>query len=77
MAFFSRSLNHSELNYHAVEKEAGAIIEAIRRWKQFLVGEKFTTLTDKTGIYFIFQKKNMKLKLKTKSASVESWSFHL
>ena len=37
VAFFSRTLNGSELKYSAIEKEAAATIEAIRRWKHYLL----------------------------------------
>ena len=36
VAFMSRTLQGSELHYPAVEKEATAIIEAVRKWSDFL-----------------------------------------
>ena len=36
VAFFSRSLQGSELNHDAIQKEAQAIIGAIRHWRHFL-----------------------------------------
>ena len=36
VAFMSRILHRSELYYRAVETEATAIIEAVRKWTHFL-----------------------------------------
>ena len=38
VAFFSRSLQGPELKHPSVEKEAKAIIEAVRHWRHFLTG---------------------------------------
>lgn len=38
VAFHSRSLQGSELNYVPVEKEAVAIIDAVEKWRHFLIG---------------------------------------
>ena len=35
VAFFSRTLTNNETKYHAVEKEAAAIVEALRKWRHF------------------------------------------
>ena len=35
VAFFSRTLNGSELRHSCVEKKASAVIEAVRKWKHF------------------------------------------
>jgi len=44
-AFFSRTLTKVERNQSSVEKEAAAIVEAIRMWNHFLLGRKFTLIT--------------------------------
>ena len=46
VAFFSRTLSASERRYSAVEKEAYAIVEALRIWKHYLTGRHFTLVTD-------------------------------
>ena len=46
VAFMSRTLQGSELHYPAIEKEATAIIEAIRKWSHFLLRNTFTLVTD-------------------------------
>ena len=54
IAFFSRTLNSSERNHHSVEKEAYAIVEAIRKWKHYLLGSQFTVITDQQSVSFMF-----------------------
>ena len=36
VAFFSRTLNKSELKHASVEKEVAAIVEAVRKWRHCL-----------------------------------------
>ena len=44
VAFMSRTLNRYETHYPAIEKEATAVIEAVRKWSHFLSGQHFTIL---------------------------------
>ena len=46
VAFFSRTLNKSELKHTSVEKEAAAIVEAVRKWRHYLTGKHFALITD-------------------------------
>jgi len=57
VAFFSRSLQKSELHHHPVEKEAYAIVEALRHWKHYLLGKHFTLITDQKSVSFMFDGK--------------------
>lgn len=54
VAFYSRTLSPSETKHHAVEKEAAAIVEALRKWRHFLLGKHFTVITDQKSISFMF-----------------------
>jgi len=57
----SRSLSGSELHCPAVEKEATANIEAVRKWHHFLAGRHFTLITDQKSVSFTHQVKNNKI----------------
>ena len=46
IAFHSRTLSPSERRYSAVEKEAAAIIDAVRKWRHFLFSKRFQLITD-------------------------------
>ena len=56
VAFFSKSLDKHQKCHPAVEKEALAIIESVRKWKHYLTGHHFTlTILHRPGslgLYF-------------------------
>ena len=54
VAFMSRTLQGSEPHYPAVEKGAMAIVEAVRKWHQFLVGRHFLLKIDQQSVAFMF-----------------------
>jgi len=54
VAFFSRMLTKSELRHSSVEKEACAIVEAVRKWFHFLTGRKFSIITDQRSVAFMY-----------------------
>ena len=74
VAFFSRSLSPTEKNHHAVEKEAYAIIESIRKWRQFLIARKFTIITDHRSVRFMFSQVH---KSKIKNEKILRWRLEL
>ena len=53
VAFFSRTLNPSEINHPAVEKEAAAIVESICAWRHFLIGRRFELITDQKCEFYV------------------------
>ena len=58
VAYFSRRLNAGETKYPAIEKEATAIIESIRKWSSVIKGKHFSLVTDQRSISFIFDQKS-------------------
>ena len=63
VAFRFRILQGSELHYPAIEKEATAIIEAIRRWHHFLSRSTFTLVTDQRSVVFmLYSRRRSKIK---------------
>ena len=58
IAYESRKLNDTERRYTVQEKEMTAIIHCLRTWRHYLLGSKFTILTDNVATsYFQTQKK--------------------
>ncbi|XP_054287992.1 uncharacterized protein K02A2.6-like [Macrosteles quadrilineatus] len=53
VAFASRTLGKSEIKYAQVEKEALALIFAVRKFHNFLYGRKFTLVTDHRALTFL------------------------
>ena len=58
VAFHSRTLSGSEMHHSSVEKEAAAVMDAIRRWYHLLVHKQFTIVTDQRSVAFMFNKKH-------------------
>uniref|UniRef100_A0A1Y1K6Q2 RNA-directed DNA polymerase n=1 Tax=Photinus pyralis TaxID=7054 RepID=A0A1Y1K6Q2_PHOPY len=57
IAFASRSLSKAERDYSQIDKEATAIIFGIKRFHQYLYGNRFTLLTDHKALVSIFGEK--------------------
>ena len=74
VAFFSRSLNKSEQTQSSVEKEATAIVEAVRKWNYLLTGRYFRLITDQRSISFMFDNKNHG---KIKNSKILRWRIEL
>ena len=74
VAFFSRTLNASEKKHSSVEKEAYAIVEAIRKWRHFLSGRHFTLITDQKSVSFMF---DSKMSNKIKNDKILRWKLEL
>lgn len=74
IAFYSRTLNHSERRHSAVEKEAYAIVEAVRKWRHYLLGRHFRLLTDQKSVSFMFDSKQPG---KVKNEKIMRWRLEL
>lgn len=74
VAFFSRTLHGSELKHSSVEKEAQAIVEAVRHWRHFLTGRHFNLVTDQKSVSFMFHSRQ---KGKIKNEKIMRWRMDL
>ena len=74
VAFYSRSLRGSELNYASVEKEALAIVDAVEKWRHFLIWRHFVLKTDEKSVQFMFDVQN---RGKIKNEKILSWRINL
>ena len=74
VAFFSRTLHGPEVSHASVEKEAKAIIEAIRHWRHYLTGRHFTITTDQRSVAYMFDNKQ---KGKIKNDKIMRWRTEL
>ena len=72
----SATLNQagSELHYPAVEKEAMAIVEAVRKWQHFLARRHFTLKTDQRSVAFMFDSRK---RTKIKNNKIQAWRLEL
>jgi hypothetical protein len=52
-AYLSRTMNTAERNYPVHEQELLAIVTALREWRHYLLGNKFTIYTDHRSLKYI------------------------
>ena len=74
VAFMSKTLSATERRYPAVEKEALAIIEAVRKWNHLLSRQPFTLITDQKSVSFMFDNRKHS---KIKNSKIQSWRLEL
>ena len=74
VAFYSRTLNTNEMKHSSIEKEAYAIVEAIRKWRHFLAGRHFTLITDQRSVTFMFSNTHSS---KIKNDKIQRWRLEL
>ena len=74
VAFMSRRLSSSERHYPAVEKEAMAIIEAVKKWNHLLSTRRFTIITDQGSVAFMFDSRR---RSKIKNDKIQCWRLQL
>ena len=74
VAFFARSLSGPQRLHSSVEKEASAIVEALKYWRHFLLGKRFTVITDQKSVSYIFGNET---KGKIKNEKLLRWRLEL
>ena len=74
VAFMSRTLQSSEMHYPPVEKEATAIIEAVRKWEHLLARQHFTIITDQRSVAFMLDNRK---RTKIKNNKIQGWRLEL
>ena len=75
IGYVSRSLNKAERGYSTIEKEALAIIFGVKKFNQFLYGQKFTIQTDHKPLEELFNEK--KVVPQQASPRVQWWALTL
>ena len=74
VAFFARTLQGPEIKHPAVEKEAQAIVEAVRYWRHYLYGQHFILKTDQKSVTYMFDKEH---RGKIRNNKIERWRMEL
>ena len=74
VAFHSRTFSRYESRYSTAQKEAAAIINAVRKWSHLSLGRKLTLLTDQRAVSFMFDPKRIG---KIKNTKPQLWRAEL
>ena len=59
VAYESRKMNTAERNYRTHERELLAVIHALRTWRHYLAGQKFTVVTDHYSLQYLRTQPNL------------------
>ena len=70
VAFMSRTLQNRERHYPPVEKDATAIIEAVRKWSHFFDCRQFTLITDQRSVAFMLDSRKH---TQIKNNKIQGW----
>ena len=74
IAFHSRTFFPAEQRHSSVEKEAHAVVEALRKWRHLLIGRHFTLVTDQKSVSFMFDRHHAS---KIKNEKIMRWKMDL
>eukprot|EP00253_Pinus_taeda_P027660 PITA_27660 len=55
VAFFSEKLNESRQNYSSYDKEFYAVVQALRHWRHYLLGNEFVLFSDNSALQYVMQ----------------------
>ena len=61
--YASRTLNDAQLNYTTTKKEFLAVVFALEKFRQYLLGSKTMIFTDHSTLIYLMQKKDAKGRL--------------
>lgn len=59
VAYYSKTLNKSQRNWPAYDKELYAIMQATKQWRTYLAGQKFTIYTDHMPLKYLHTKEHL------------------
>ena len=77
VAYASRTLNESELNYSTIEKELLAIVWSVKHFRPYLFGRKFTIITDHKPLTWLFSCKDPSSKLVRWRIKLEEYDYKI
>jgi len=61
--YASRMLNEAQLNYTTTEKKFLAVVFALEKFRQYLLGSRTTIFIDHSALRYLMQKKDVKTRL--------------
>jgi hypothetical protein len=55
IAYFSEKLNEAKIKYSTYDKEFYAIIQALKKWRHYLIPKEFVLYSDNHALQFVTQ----------------------
>ena len=75
VSFAGRTLNKHEVNYTVTEQEALAVITGVKHFEHYLVGRKFTVITDHTALVWLLTQKQPRGRIARWILTLQSFDF--
>lgn len=75
--YYSRTTNEAEKNYHSYESEFLAVVEAMRKFRVYLLGVKFKLVTDCAAFKMTMSKKELHPKITRWALELSEFDFKI
>jgi hypothetical protein len=62
IAYFSEKMNEAKLKYSTYDKEFYAIIQALKKWRHYLIPKEFVLYSDNHALQFVTQQEKLNQK---------------
>ena len=62
ISYFSEKLNEAKIKYSTYDIEFYAVIQALKKWRHYLVPKEFVSYSDNHALQFVTQRENLNQK---------------
>lgn len=77
VCYESRKLNENEQNYVTLDLDLVAIIHVFKMWRHYLLGRKFTLITNHGGLKYLFEQPKLNAKQAKWLAMLDEFEFEI
>lgn len=77
MAFFSEKLNESRQKYSSCDKESYAVVQALKHWRHYLLGNEFILFSDNSALQYVMEQHKLNHKHAKWVEYLQSFTFVL
>eukprot|EP00253_Pinus_taeda_P021142 PITA_21142 len=77
VAYFSEKLNESRQKYSTYDKEFYAIVQALKHWRHYLLGNEFVLFSDNSALQYVMQQHKLNHKHAAWVEYLQSFTFVL